>query len=171
MQLPPTPPNEEARLESLLRTALLEGFLDHQIRPVVELAARLLDRPTAALSLLTKDRQVLRAAINARSTGGPRGESFCGHAILEPSIPMVVEDALLDPRFADNPVVTAEIMPVRFYAGMPVRSPEGLPVGALCVADTVPGVMSAAGLDVLRKLALHIEHIIVKQQFAFFRGS
>ncbi len=71
--------------------------------------------------------------IDERET--PRPTSFCAHAMLEPE-PMVVPDAKLDPRFESNPLVTGHPH-IRFYAGAPLISHEGAPLGSLCVIDTV----------------------------------
>ena len=163
MRAPIIPADETLRLASLYRTGLLEGFAEHRIKALTELASRMLGRPAAALSLVASDRQLLRAGVNLKLTSTTRDESFCGHTILHPDQPMVVEDALLDPRFSDNPLVTARRLPIRFYAGVPVRTAEGYPVGALCVLDHVPGTISDADLQVLRKIAEEIELIIRRQ--------
>ena len=158
------PINERERLASLFRTALLDGFADERIRPLTELATKLLNRPSAALSVITGQRQLLRATVNLEATNSSRDDSFCSHAILYPDRPMVVEDARLDPRFADNPLVTSRRSPVRFYAGMPVRTSEGMPVGALCVVDQKPGKLSETEVEILRNLAAKIEGIIREQE-------
>nr|WP_321984293.1 EAL domain-containing protein [uncultured Lichenicoccus sp.] len=164
MHTPPVPTDEKKRLASLYRTGLLEGFAEQRIQALTELASRMLNRPAAALSLITSERQLLRAGVNLKLTSTTRDESFCGHTILQPDQPMIVEDALLDPRFADNPLVTSRRLPIRFYAGVPVRTSDGQPVGALCVLDHVPGVISAAEIIILRKIAEEIEVIIHENQ-------
>jgi PAS domain-containing protein len=50
---------------------------------------------------------------------------------------MVVHDATQDERFHDNPSVIGEAH-LRFYAGVALRSPLGLALGALCVIDDKP---------------------------------
>jgi GAF domain-containing protein len=65
---------------------------------------------------------------------------------------MIVPDALLDPRFADHPAVTGDLR-VRFYAGCPLILDDGACVGTLCLVDTRPRELDAAGIDVLRDLA------------------
>nr|WP_321985506.1 EAL domain-containing protein [uncultured Lichenicoccus sp.] len=164
MRAPDKPIDEQERLASLYRTGLLEGFADQRIKALTELATRMLKRPAAALSLVTSERQLMRDGVNLKMTSGSREESFCGHAILHPDQPLVVEDALLDPRFADNPLVTARRLPIRFYAGMPIRAGDGQPVGALCVLDHVPGSFSDSERLILRKLAEEIELIIRERQ-------
>ena len=64
----------------------------------------------------------------------PRSLSFCAHAMNAGAI-MEVPDTLLDPRFADNALVTDDPR-VRFYAGAPLVNRDGVPLGAVCVLDT-----------------------------------
>jgi len=64
-----------------------------------------------------------------------RDVSFCAHAINEDGV-MVVQDAMIDPRFHDNPLVTDGL--IRFYAGVPLKAPSGHALGALCIVDSNP---------------------------------
>ncbi|TLU70557.1 sensor domain-containing phosphodiesterase [Lichenicoccus roseus] len=164
MYPPQIPKDEEARLASLFRTALLDGFSDERFRPITELATKILKRPSAAVSVITGHRQLLRAAVNIDATDLTRETSFCGHAILNLDQPLIVEDARLDPRFVDNPIVTARRVPIRFYAGMPIKTPDGLPFGALCVFDHIPGKLTDTEILILRQLAAEIEGIVYEQQ-------
>ena len=121
---------------------------------------RALKRPQAALSLVTSDKQLFRGRVNLSTRSTPRSQSFCAHAILQPDRPFIVENALADKRFADNPLVTDPKFALRFYAGMPVRLPDGQPVGALCVLDQIPGAISDTELAALRAFATSIELIL-----------
>jgi len=79
--------------------------------------------------------------------------SFCAHAIVAADgVELVIPDATQDPRFTDNPYVTADPPHVRFYAGVPLVSPEGHAVGTLCVIDRKPRVLSAVQMSALRAL-------------------
>ena len=93
-----------------------------------------------------------------------REVSFCAHAILRREV-MVVPDALLDPRFADNPAVTDDPH-VRFYAGYPLAAPGGSRVGTLCLVDTRPRDIDGAGLRLLGDLGG-----LVEQELAAVRRS
>ncbi|HEX2624357.1 MAG TPA: PAS domain-containing protein [Sphingomicrobium sp.] len=101
-----------------------------------DFAAKLCDAPVALVSLVSDERQsfLARTGFEARHT--PRETSFCAHA-MEGSATMVVPDARLDPRFCDNPLVTGDPH-IRFYAGAPLHSAGGRPLGALCVIDYEP---------------------------------
>ncbi len=107
--------------------------------------------PIALVSLIDADRQWFksRQGLDACETG--RDISFCGHAILQDD-PLVVPDALEDPRFADNPLVTGEPK-IRFYAGMPLRLSSGFRVGTLCLIDRKPRRLEPEDLVLFRDLA------------------
>ena len=109
---------------------------DDELQRTVDFAARLCDAPIALISLVEDERQrfLARTGIDVDET--PRPTSFCAHAMLEMA-PMEVPDATLDPRFTDNPLVTGEPN-IRFYAGAPLVSVEGAPLGSLCIIDTEP---------------------------------
>ena len=160
----PIPPNESARLESLRRmlqsSVPTEASLDH----VTHAARRIFGMPVALISVVDSDRLWFKSCsgLNVRET--PRDISFCGHAILEEA-PLVVEDALLDPRFADNPLVTAEPK-IRFYAGRPLRTSENFALGALCIIDHEPRRLSEDDLRLLEDLGLWAETIFASKQLS-----
>ncbi|QHI96613.1 GAF domain-containing protein [Xylophilus rhododendri] len=149
----PLPPDEAQRLRALHELLLLDTPAEEKFDRVVRFAAEQLDVPFALVSLVDENRQWFKARHGVQSTETPRDIAFCAHAILEPEM-FVVEDASLDERFADNPLVT-EAPHLRFYAGMPVNAPGGERIGTLCVLDRKPrklGVVEVAVLQALRDL-------------------
>jgi diguanylate cyclase (GGDEF)-like protein len=152
--MPPAPkPEDEAeRLAALRALDILDTPKDPAFDLFPELAGGLLSAPIAAISLVDEKRQWFKAAIGLGLPETPREQAFCAHAILQPDRVLHVPDAAADPRFADNPLVTGELG-IRFYAGAPILSPEGKPLGTLCVIDRVPRVATQAQLDQLARLA------------------
>jgi diguanylate cyclase (GGDEF)-like protein len=105
----------------------------------------------AAVSLVDRDRQWFKSIQGLDATETPRSVAFCAHTILQ-AVPLVVEDATLDPRFAANPIVIGEPH-IRSYAGVPLRSSEGYNLGSLCGIDTVPREFQVAELELLKSFA------------------
>lgn len=129
---PEKPYNEEARLAALQRYQVLDTEAERAFDDLVLIAAGICGVPTATVSLIDADRQWFKARQNLEPAETGRDISFCGHAILEPDKVMVVPDATADPRFHDNPLVTAE-GGIRFYAGAPLLTGDGHAIGTLCV--------------------------------------
>jgi PAS domain S-box-containing protein len=148
---------EVARL-GVLRSYGIESLDDDpELAAIVRFAARLCETEVALVSLVGDDSQkfVAREGIDVRGT--PRSTSFCAHAMMLGDV-MEVRDATLDPRFADNALVTGP-QNIRFYAGQPLVSAEGAPLGALCVVDRTarPGGLTALqreGLEVLAQAVM-----------------
>jgi len=160
----PIPPNESARVESLRRMLLscapTEASLDH----VTHAACRIFGTPIALISVVESDRLWFKSCIGLNVRETPRDISFCGHAILEDA-PLIIEDTLLDPRFADNPLVTAEPK-IRFYAGRPLRNGENFPLGALCIIDHEPRTLSEEDRRLLDDLGRWAETIFASKQLS-----
>ena len=106
---------------------------DAELAAICGFAAQLCEVPTAVVSLVDADRQTFLAREGTDLRQTPRATSICAHAMLEPGV-TVVPDATLDPRFAGFSMVT-DTPQLRFYAGAPLVSPEGVPLGTLCVID------------------------------------
>ncbi|WP_316157544.1 diguanylate cyclase domain-containing protein [Cupriavidus sp. BIC8F] len=106
--------------------------------PVVKIAARVFKMPVAAVNMIGSDHVFFAAStgLEGAKVNMSRDVSFCAHAITRNEV-MVVPDAALDERFYDNPLVTGPTN-LRFYAGVPLMSPAGHAVGALCVIDGRP---------------------------------
>ena len=126
--------------------------LSDKLDRFASLAARLCDAPVGFLSLVEADRQCFVGKYGSTMQQTPRDQSFCAHAMLLDE-PMVIGDARDDPRFVDNPLVTGDPQ-IRFYAGYPLKTRTGTPLGSLCVIDFVPREnLTAQQLDDLGILA------------------
>ncbi|MBK1656676.1 GAF domain-containing protein [Paracraurococcus ruber] len=149
----PIPITEAERLSELRSYAILDTTAEAMFDRVVELAAALTDCPVALISLVDAKRQWFLARHGLDLAETPRDHAFCAHAILNPTEPLLVEDAAKDDRFGANPLVCGE-PGIRFYAGMPVVSPEGRALGTLCVIDRKPRGLDDRQRESLVNLAL-----------------
>src|ERR1700682_2650155 len=131
----PPHPQEDARLEVLLASAICET-------------------PIALISIVDAERQWFKARKGLSMAETPRDVSFCGHAILSTDV-FEVPDTALDPRFADNPLATGEPY-IRFYAGAPLINSEGLQLGTIGVIAHEPRRLSGEQKTVLQALARHV---------------
>lgn len=143
---------EARRIAALRACKILDTAADVAFDSIVHLATQLLETPMAAVSLLDSNRQWFKARVGIDVTETSRDVAFCNHAIANPRTPFLVRDALLDERFAHNPLVVGG-PDIRAYAGMPIRSREGLPIGTLCVLDTMPRTFSDEQVQQLTMLA------------------
>jgi diguanylate cyclase (GGDEF)-like protein len=159
MIAPPLPSNEDARVATLRVLQILDTDPDERFDRITRMARRIFQVPIALVSLVDADRLWFKSSQGLDLREAPRDTSFCGHAILAEDI-LLIPDALLDPRFADNPIVTGPPH-VRFYAGCPVRSPSGHRLGTLCLIDPMPRGFDADDQATLRDM-VHM----VEQQFA-----
>lgn len=161
MQTPPMPPDEAARLAALRGLHLLDSAPEARFDRITRTACRLFGVPTALVSLVDQDRQWFKSRQGLEATETPRDISFCGHTILAEET-LVVPDALGDPRFVDNPLVTGPPH-IRFYAGQPLLGPGGHRVGTLCLLDSVPHAFDDADRAALRELATWVDRELTFQ--------
>lgn len=152
VQPPPLHADESTRLAALRRLLLLDSAPEERFDRIVRLASDVLGVPIAVVSLVDAERQWFKARIGLDTCETPRSVSFCGYAINEPSGRFVVEDALADPRFADNPLVL-DGPRIRSYAGVVLHGPDGSPLGALAVADRTPRSFSDREIHLLEQFA------------------
>src|SRR4029077_7369876 len=151
----PTPPNEEERLAELEGLNLLDTPSEADFDQVTARLTTLFKVPMALVTLVDKNRQWFKSQAGlpadlaeARSTS--RDVSLCGHVIAKDEV-LIVRDLLRDPRFANNPFVKEQGL--RFYAGVPLRGPNGFPIGTLSILDTKPREMTMQEQDLLKMIA------------------
>ncbi len=152
MTTPPIPPDEEQRLVELDQLQLLYTTPEQVFDRITSQLADIFRVPLATMSLIDRDHQF------AKSSSGlpeplhiiPRNLSICGHVVGNNDM-LVIEDLAADPRFNDNPLIVQSGL--RFYAGAPLRTDSGRPIGSLCIIDTKPRQLSHAEIRLLKLVA------------------
>ncbi|HEA17903.1 MAG TPA: sensor domain-containing diguanylate cyclase [Pseudoalteromonas prydzensis] len=163
MDKPLFPDNEEARLAALRALNILDTQSEESLDRVTRLAKYLFAVPISLISLIDEDRQWFKSCIGLDVKETPRDISFCGHAILDDN-PLVICDALTDPRFADNPLVL-NTPKIRFYAGYPIKL-EGMCIGTLCIIDSKSREFASEDIQALKDLALIAQRELSIMQLA-----
>lgn len=164
MKKPDIPHDEQARLQALRSLGVLDTPPEERFDRLTRMAKRLFGVPIALVSLVDEDRQWFKSCFGLRVSETPRDLSFCGHAILGNDL-FIIPDALADERFADNPAVVNDPF-VRFYAGCPLRGPNGHKLGTLCIIDRQPRSFDAGELEALVDLAAMVERELSAVQLA-----
>lgn len=150
---------EKIRAESLERYAVLSHPAGRELQALVDLVAQVCDVPTAAINIITRDEQHQIATAGFDPTVCSRDDSMCA-LLLTQDEPVVIPDASLDPRFAQNAFVNGDIGSVRFYASAPLVTPEGTMLGRLCVFDDVARDLTQRQRDALMTLASQIMDVL-----------
>ncbi|MEG3122352.1 GGDEF domain-containing protein [Sphingomonas sp. GB1N7] len=143
--------DDDARVAALRRLDVLDTALEEPFEKIVTLVRTVLAVPMATVTLVDRDRQWFKAKRGIDHTETPRSISFCTHTIAQRE-PLIIEDARSDPRFANSPLVVGPPF-VRSYAGIPLRTPEGYNVGALCAMDSRLRGFSPADVAILSNFA------------------
>jgi PAS domain S-box-containing protein len=154
----PLRPDEAERLAALRRCGILDTEPEPAFDDLTLVASIVCETPIAAITLVDEHRQWFKSIVGLPVRETSRDLSFCAHTIVEGDL-LVVPDALADARFADNPLVTSEPR-IRFYAGVPLITKDGHPIGTLCVVDRVPRTLTPAQITCLRALARQAMNLI-----------
>ncbi len=145
------PANEQARLAALESYRILDTAPEQAYDDIVAIAAFICGTPIATVTLVDAKRQWFKSQTGLTSREGAREHAFCAHTILDVNL-MEVPDASQDTRFANNPLVLGDPH-IRFYAGAPLVTPDGLSLGSVCVIDREPRHLSDAQKSALERLA------------------
>lgn len=164
MQTPTIPSNEKARLRSIEALNIIDTPPEERFDRLTRMAKNVFNAPIALISIVDENRQWFKSCMGLLVNETPRDISFCGHAILGDEV-FIIPDASKDNRFADNPLVTGEPN-ICFYAGCPIRSPDGQNLGTLCIIDTEPRRIDEFDVNLLMDLAAMVEEEIASVQSA-----
>jgi two-component sensor histidine kinase len=146
--------DENDRLAALRSYRILDTPPEPTFDDLVQLAARVCHAPVAAISLIDDRRQWFKAEIGFGVRETPLALSICNSVLLEPGL-TVVRDLTQDARFDCNPLVTGEPR-LRFYAAALIETPDGLPLGTLCVLDDEPRDLTDDQAFTLKTLAREV---------------
>jgi len=151
--------HDVTRREAIAQYRLIGEPPEPDLEGLVELAATACGVPTAVINIIDDRMQHQVAAFGIQAASCAREDSMCAAVISSPGR-VVVADARLDPRFAQNAFVTGELANVRFYASSPLITPEGVAIGTLCVFDDVVGELSDASSRALDLLARQVIDVL-----------
>ncbi|MCE2680218.1 MAG: sensor domain-containing diguanylate cyclase [Burkholderiales bacterium] len=152
---PAIPENDDQRSLEIERLGLIYSPAEDRFDRITRLAKTHFGVPIVLISMVYKDVQWFKSAQGLHTCETSRSVSFCGHAILQDG-PLIVENPLEDDRFKDNPLVLGQPK-VRFYAGIPLRSPSGFMLGTLCLIDHKSRRFDESNIEELRDFAALVE--------------
>ncbi len=164
MQTAAIPEDEGSRVDTLYDLRILDTEPEERFDRLTRLAKRLFQVPIALVSLVDENRQWFKSGQGMNTSETSRDISFCAHAILGDDI-LLVPDATLDERFHDNPLVVDDPQ-IRFYAGCPLKAPNGSKLGTLCLIDREPREFSEEDMALLRDLTRMAEQELAAVQLA-----
>ncbi|WP_055073809.1 PAS domain-containing protein [Pseudanabaena sp. 'Roaring Creek'] len=151
MQIPTISDNEKDRQAALDRYQILDTLPEQEYDDLTQIAADICGTPIALISLIDRDRQWFKAKVGIDTSETSRDLSFCGHVVADNAI-LTVPDATQDSRFADNPLVVNDPQ-IRFYTGIPLKTPDNFTLGTLCVIDREPRHLTPLQIERLTALS------------------
>lgn len=171
LQPPPMPEDDAERVAALHKTMVLQGIFREDLDTIAKRAADVFDVPFAVVSVIDAHQEYivgqnmdLPGQPNRDGTDMftiPRSQAICNHVVSSGEA-LVVPDTDRDPRFSDHPVI--QHWKTRFYAGVPLLTPDGHVLGTLCLLDTSPRKLSDDEVDLLGELAADATSVITGEE-------
>ncbi|MTH16529.1 ATP-binding protein [Flavobacterium sp. LC2016-01] len=150
----PIPDNEFERLAALKRYNILDSLPDHAFDDATKLVSYICGVPIAHISFIDESRQWFKSEIGIGVSEVPREISFCKYTIMESKL-VEINDTFLNERLKDDPNVTGGFK-VRFYAGVPLTTPDGFNIGTICAIDHVTKTLDENQRNALSIIAKHV---------------
>lgn len=150
----PIPENERERVAALKRYNILDTLPEEEFNDIAQLVAYICDVPSAHVSFIDENRQWFKATAGFDAEFVPRYTTFCQHTIMNDEL-WVIPDARKEPKLADNPNINGGF-DVRFYAGIPLTTPDGFNIGTICAIDQKPKDINNEQKKALSILAKHV---------------
>lgn len=162
------PADEEERLAALTELNLLDTDAERVFDRITAKLARIFDVKIVLITLVDRERQFFKSQVGlpedlAKAREMPRSLSICGHVVADKEV-LIVEDLARDRRFANNPLVRKRGL--RFYAGIPLRAPNGQPIGTLCLLDPKPRQLTEREKRLLQEYAAEVTEEIAERSVA-----
>jgi PAS domain S-box-containing protein len=143
-------------LETLIDNNILNNSPEIELDEITNIAKSVFDVPIALICLIDKDKQWIKSKIGIEISKYPKDLSFCGHTIYQDDV-FIIENAQLDNRFKDNPLVLKEPN-IIFYAGAPIKTRAGFNIGTLCVMDNKPKHFDQNQIRILKSLSNQVSN-------------
>lgn len=149
------PVDEVARIAALESYDLMDSGSEKEFDAIAKIASVICNIPISLITFIDEDRQWFKSHIGTELSENEREISFCTHAIASREEILIVHDARMDERFADNPMVTGPTKLI-FYAGVPLINEDGHALGTICVLDQKKHILSDDQIDALKSLAVQV---------------
>ena len=159
MKKPEKTKNEGDRLKELEAYDILNAEQEGDFDFLTKMAAQICNTEISLISLVTEDRQLFLSHHGLEHKETCKEYSFCAHALHQPDKLFIIENALEDERFQDNPLVIQEPF-IHFYAGVPLVNENGYALGTLCVIDSEPKTLDVEQKKMLKSLANQVMKLL-----------